>query len=83
MQRDDGEGAQHDELTLGEIDDGRGIEDYAETQGDEGIDGPIGEAGEEILQNFRNFVQGIAEIMGVGITPELLRKGCGEMRGSG
>ena len=39
----------HDQLPLGEIDDPGGVVDDGETDADQGIDGPGGEAGKEVL----------------------------------
>ena len=50
IKADGAHGPQHDHLTLGEVDDGGGVVDDAEAQGDEGVDGAVGEAGDEKLQ---------------------------------
>jgi len=50
IKADGAQGAQHDHLSLGEIDDGGGIEDDAEAQGDEGVNGAIGQSGKEVLE---------------------------------
>jgi hypothetical protein len=41
---------EHDHLSLGKIDDGGGLVNDAEAQGDEGVDGAVGQAGDGILQ---------------------------------
>jgi hypothetical protein len=43
----------HDHLALGEINDGGGVVNNAEAQGDERVDRPIGQAGNEILEQRR------------------------------
>ena len=49
---DGAQGPQHHHLALGEIDDGGGVVDDAEPQGDEGVDGAVGQAGDEVLQQW-------------------------------
>ncbi len=41
--------AQHDEFSLGEIDDAGGVVDDVEADGDNGIDTAIGDAGRQVL----------------------------------
>jgi hypothetical protein len=44
--------AKHDKLALGEVDDLGGIVNDGKTQGDNRIDGTVGDAGDNILQNL-------------------------------
>jgi hypothetical protein len=55
---DGAHGPQHHHLALGKIDDGGGIVDDAESQGDEGVNRPVGQAGNEILQKGGKILQG-------------------------
>ncbi len=55
---DGAQGPQHHHLALGEIDDGGGIVDDAEPQGDEGVNRAVGQAGNEILQERGKNLQG-------------------------
>jgi hypothetical protein len=51
-------GPQHHHLALGEIDDGGGIVNDAEPQGDEGVNRAVGYPGNEILQEIGKNLQG-------------------------
>jgi hypothetical protein len=42
--------AEHDELALGEVDDPGGIVDDIEPDADNGVNGSIGQAGNEVLE---------------------------------
>jgi hypothetical protein len=54
---DGANGPQHHELALGEVNDG-GIKDAAEPQGNEGVNGAVGQAGDEVLQQWGKDWQG-------------------------
>ena len=55
---DGAQGPQHDHLTLGEVNDGGGVVNDAEAQGNERVDGAIGQAGNKILEKGTQSFQG-------------------------